>query len=91
MNASVSLIDFTTGRQHAGRFVEASAPASGAVITNTDVLQLVRAKMPDPVVLAKIKSSPTKFDTSAKALIALKQAGASDAVILAVTEAVPVN
>jgi hypothetical protein len=66
----------------------AAATSSGdPEMTNADVIELVRAKMSDSVILAKIKSSRTKFDTSTKALIALKQAGASEAVVLAVTNA----
>jgi hypothetical protein len=47
---------------------------------------MVQAKLPDAVVVAKIKSSPCKFDTSADTLIKLKQVGVSDAVLQAMAE-----
>lgn len=57
-------------------------------LTNDDVIKMVQAKLGDAVIVAKIKSSPCKFDTSTDALIKLKQAGVSDAVLQAMTEAV---
>jgi hypothetical protein len=48
---------------------------------------MVQAKLGDAVIVAKIKSSPCKFDTSTDALIKLKQAGVSDAVLQAMAEA----
>jgi len=54
---------------------------------NQEVLDLLKAGMSPAVVIAKIKSSPSKFDTAPAALQALKAAGASDEVILAVIEA----
>jgi hypothetical protein len=68
-----------------------STSVGADLMTNADIVDLVRARMPDAVILAKIKASKTKFDSSPKALIALKQVGASDAVILAVTQAAPAN
>jgi hypothetical protein len=46
---------------------------------NAEVLKLLRAGMPENVVLQKIHNITSKFDTSTDALIALKQAGANDA------------
>lgn len=62
---------------------EAARPA----LTNNDVIQMVQAKLGDAVIVAKIKSSPCKFDTSTDALIKLKEAGVSDAVLQAMAEA----
>ena len=42
---------------------------------------MVRAKISDDIVIAKIKQSKTKFDTSVQGLVTLKQAGVSDGVI----------
>jgi hypothetical protein len=73
-------------------FFQATALASGgqaagtAPLTNDDVIRMVQAKLPDAVVVAKIKSSPCKFDTSADTLIKLKSAGVSDAVLQAMAE-----
>lgn len=62
----------------------ASAAATAATMTNADVIKLLEAQMPDSVILQSIASSTTKFDTSANALIALKNKGASAAVLNAV-------
>jgi len=62
----------------------ASAAAAAATMTNADVIKLLEAQMPDSVILQSIASSTTKFDTSANALIALKNKGASAAVLNAV-------
>ncbi|MGQ0639371.1 MAG: CsgG/HfaB family protein [Gemmatimonadaceae bacterium] len=57
------------------------------VLTNKEIVELVKAKLSDPIIINQIKNSPCKFDTSPTALISLKQAGASDALILEMTEA----
>lgn len=62
----------------------ASMAASAATMTNADVVKLLEAQMPESVILQSIASSTTKFDTSANALIALKNKGASPAVLNAV-------
>jgi hypothetical protein len=51
---------------------------------NAEVLKLLRAGMPESVVLDKIRATTYKFDTSADALVALKQAGATEAELKAV-------
>jgi hypothetical protein len=53
-------------------------PANDAP-ANAEVLKLLRAGMSENVVLNKIRATTDKFDTSADALVALKQAGANDA------------
>jgi tetratricopeptide (TPR) repeat protein len=55
------------------------------VLTNDDLIKMVQAKVPDSVIVAKIRSSKSEFDTSADALINLKHAGVSDAVLEAMT------
>ncbi len=51
-------------------------------LTNDDVIKLVKAELGDQVVIDKIKTSPgDKLDTSTDALIRLKKAGVSKAVI----------
>jgi hypothetical protein len=59
---------------------------SSEALTNADVIRMVEAKLPDGVIVSKIKGSACKLDTSTDALIKLKQAGASDTVLQAVTE-----
>ncbi len=54
-------------------------------LTNDDIIKLVKAELGDQVVIDKIKSSPgDKLDTSTDALIRLKKAGVSKAVIDAI-------
>lgn len=51
-------------------------------LTNDDIIKLVKAELGDQVVINKIKSSPgDKLDTSTDALIRLKKAGVSKAII----------
>jgi hypothetical protein len=51
-------------------------------LTNEDIIKLVKAELGDKVVIDKIRSSPgDKLDTSTDALIRLKKAGVSKAVI----------
>ena len=58
-------------------------------LTNSDVLKMVAAKLPDSIIISKIKDSACQIDTSSDSLIALKNAGASDAVILEITQLPP--
>jgi len=67
-----------------------SPPATRAeALTNSDVLKMVEAKLTDDLIIGKIKSSPSDFDTSIDAVLKLKAAGASDAVIHAMVDASP--
>jgi hypothetical protein len=50
-------------------------------MTNRDVIRLVRAKISDDIIMAKIRQSKTRFDTSTEGLVALKEAGVSDDLI----------
>ncbi|MBV7535657.1 hypothetical protein KW842_07765 [Duganella sp. sic0402] len=51
---------------------------------NAEIIKLLEAKMPESVVLGAIDKSTARFDTSANALIRLKDKGASAAVLNAV-------
>lgn len=66
-----------------------SQETKAAVLTNSDVVQMFRAGIPTNIILAKIKNSATNFDTTPKALIALKAARLPDTVIMAMVNAVP--
>lgn len=56
-----------------------------ALMNNAEVLKLIEAGMPDDVILEAIAGAKShKFDTSANALVALKNKGASPAVLKAV-------
>lgn len=57
------------------------------VIGNADVVKLVQAKFPDSIIIGKIKSSPCRFDLRTDALIKLKEANVSDAVMQAMVDA----
>jgi hypothetical protein len=59
---------------------------SAPVLHNEDVIQMVHAKLSDGLIVAKIKSSPCKFDTSTEQLIKLKSEGVSDEVLKAMAE-----
>jgi len=61
--------------------------SSPGVLTNDDIIKLVQAKLPDSVVIAKIKSSSCDFVTGTDALIKLKQAGASESVLQTILDA----
>ncbi|MFL6259682.1 MAG: hypothetical protein ACJ76Y_08225 [Thermoanaerobaculia bacterium] len=50
-------------------------------LSNDDVLSMVQAGLPQDVVIEKIKSSKTAFDTSTEALVSLKKAGVSSDII----------
>jgi hypothetical protein len=64
-----------------------AAQAPGAApLTDDDVIKMVQMKFGDSVIVAKIKSSACKFDTSMDALGKLKAAGVSDAVMQAMVE-----
>jgi hypothetical protein len=52
-----------------------AAPAAQKPLTNEDVVTMVQAGLPQDVVIEKIKTSKTAFDTSTEALVALKKAG----------------
>jgi hypothetical protein len=56
---------------------------------NKDIIRLLVEKLPDSIVLAKIKSATCEFDTSDDALIKLKHAGASEPVLQAIMNAQP--
>lgn len=56
-------------------------------LSNKDVTDMVQAKLSDQIIIGKMRTTKCRFDTSPSALIQLKKAGASDAVMLAVTNA----
>jgi uncharacterized protein len=60
---------------------------TGSGLTNDDVIKQVQEKLPDSIIVAKIKSSQCSFDTTPDALIKLKHSGVGDAVLQAMVEA----
>ena len=64
--------------------VQSQTQQTGATeLTNKDVLDMVKSGLATEIVVAKIKASPGKFDTSATTLAELKSANVPDAVIMA--------
>jgi hypothetical protein len=68
----------------AAALVFVCAQAVAGPITNKDVLSLLEAGMPEDVVLEAIFTGDAKFDTSAAALIKLKNKGATPTILKAV-------
>lgn len=60
---------------------------SGDVVRNEDIIKLSQAKLQDGIIISKIKNSLCRFNLSTDALIKLKEANVSDAVVQAMTEA----
>jgi len=61
----------------------AQSPASQNVLTNQAVVELVRAKIGENVILGMIKTMPTRFTLTPDAIIQLKRQGVSDKVLQA--------
>lgn len=59
---------------------------AAAPLTNKDVLEMTKAGLATEIIVAKIKSSPSKFDTTPAVLADLKAAGIADAVIMAMVQ-----
>lgn len=53
------------------------------VMTNAEVISLAKAGLNPTIIIGKIRTSKTNFDTSADSLIKLKQSGVTDEVIAA--------
>lgn len=59
----------------------ATKPSTTKPLTNADVIALVEAGLSESIVIEKIRTSATQFDTSTDALLTLKKAAVPDAVI----------
>lgn len=73
---------FTT-QQSAQKLSEADAKA---VLNNKDVLEMIKSGLGIEIIVAKIKSSPSDFDTTPTTLAELKAAGVPETVILAMVK-----
>ncbi len=60
--------------------------ATGAVLTNADIVHMQKAGLSDEITLRTISSSPANFDIGAQDLIRLKEAGVSEKVINAMVQ-----
>ena len=61
--------------------------AQDEVMTNDEVISLTKAGLAGSVIIGKIRTSKSNFDTSTDALIKLKQSGVGDDVIAAIFDA----
>jgi hypothetical protein len=66
---------------------EQQTPSPSPKLINKDVADMLKSGLSAEIVIAKIRSAATAFDTSAAALQEMKAAGVPDAVILAMVEA----
>jgi hypothetical protein len=74
---------------------EKNAVAAGAtlavdtskpMLTNAEIISMSRARLPEVVILQKIKGSTCQFDGSPNALVQLRTAGVTDNVLVAIVE-----
>jgi hypothetical protein len=68
--------------------LNAPQETSNTILKNQDVLEMLKMGLTQDVVLAKIKNSACRFDTSPSALQQLKSASVPDEIILAMVQAV---
>jgi hypothetical protein len=66
---------------------QAASSGTPGVLGNADVIKLVKAGLPETLIISKIKSASCDFDTSPDALIKLKGAGVSDKILEAMVQA----
>jgi hypothetical protein len=60
--------------------------APDAVLTNADIVQMQKAGLSEEIILSKIGTSTTNFNTGAQDLIRLKEAGVNDNIINAMVQ-----
>jgi hypothetical protein len=60
--------------------------APGAVLTNGDIVQMQKARLSEEIILSKIDTSTTNFNTGTQDLIHLKEAGVNDNIINAMVQ-----
>ncbi len=61
---------------------QANAQAAALAVTNHDLAQMTRAGLDDSVIIGAIQSRGGRFDLTPAGLIALKQSGVSDRIVL---------
>jgi hypothetical protein len=66
--------------------VPSPAQTTDNVLTNADVVKMVKAGLPESIILREIQMSRTDFGTNPSALIELKKQGASEGVLGAVLD-----
>lgn len=84
-NASPAGSPPSTAQQSAG--APGAAQGVQQQISNAEIIQMLQAGLSDKIIIPAIQKGPTNFDTSSDALVALKKAGASEALLTAVISA----
>jgi hypothetical protein len=79
-------LSFATATPAADISPEPAPQQQGGTVTNADVLMMLKMGLSSEVIIAKIKVSNCSFDTSPAALQELKNARASDALIMAMLQ-----
>ncbi|MEZ4757670.1 MAG: hypothetical protein R2817_12650 [Flavobacteriales bacterium] len=77
ITAVLSILLYTSARHAQGQ----------EVLTNADLLQLAELGMGETIILSRVETAANTFDVSTSALVAMKRAGLSDAVLAAVVKA----
>jgi hypothetical protein len=74
----------------AAKHIQQSQTAA-AVLTNQDIMNMIKAKLTTEIIIAKIRASPCNFDTSPAELQRLKSEGVPDEIIVAMIGAAKVE
>lgn len=86
LSLSIAVVAFPSRIQDPPPAQDSAAKPASAALTNKDVLDMMKAGLTADIIVAKIKSSETSFDTSPAALAELKAAGVPDSVLLAMVK-----
>lgn len=78
-----AIIEAAKSQNETNKAVQADVAST---LLNSDIIGLTQKKLPNSLILQKIKTSKCKFDTSTDALIALSKAGVNENVIMAMME-----
>ena len=68
-------------------YAQESPQNAQSILTNKDILQMVKLGFSSELISAKIKSSKTQFDTSPSLLMELKQSGVPENILVIMVEA----
>lgn len=77
------LVSFCEAQTRYVRKSPESSATNADVLTNANVVAMVKAGLPKSVILNAIQTSSTRFDASANAMITLKKQGVSDEILSA--------
>ncbi|HEX2268293.1 MAG TPA: hypothetical protein VHH35_02090 [Pyrinomonadaceae bacterium] len=86
LSLSMAVIAFPSRNQDPPPQDPAKSQSASPALTNKDVLDMMKAGLTADIIVAKIKSSESSFDTTPAALADLKAANVPDAVILAMVK-----